>query len=222
MRNQSATGPRSAREIMLRSFARAAGLGGEPRRDQRAEGVAAHLEIGELVVGGAGRRQQHDRLGARGSPRVARGGGDRRLERAAALEGDRAFQRAGEIRRSPRRSDRPWRRAETAARSGSMPPSLALPPTIQKMSRKRQQRLFGRVGVGRLRIVDEQHAAEPADLLHAMGEAGKRRQAALQSPRRDARARAPRRRRRRRSGRCGRRAAPARRRDRRAAVRPRA
>ena len=39
---------------------------------------------------------------------------------------------------------------------------------------ERQKRLFGRVGVGRLRIVDEQHPAQPADLLHAMRKAGKR------------------------------------------------
>ena len=38
-------------------------LDGRQRRDQRAEGIAAHLEIAELVVGGAGRRQQHDWLG---------------------------------------------------------------------------------------------------------------------------------------------------------------
>ena len=39
---------------------------------------------------------------------------------------------------------------------------------------ERQQRLLGGVGVGRLRIVDEQHPPQPADLFHAMGEAGKR------------------------------------------------
>ena len=43
------------------------------RGDERAEGVAAHLEVGELVEGGAGGRQQHDGLGARRSrPRRAR------------------------------------------------------------------------------------------------------------------------------------------------------
>jgi hypothetical protein len=32
-------------------------------RNKGAKGVAAHLEIGELVIGGAGRRQQHHRHG---------------------------------------------------------------------------------------------------------------------------------------------------------------
>ena len=39
---------------------------------------------------------------------------------------------------------------------------------------ERQQRLLGGVGVGRLRVVDEQHPAKPADLFHAMRKAGKR------------------------------------------------
>src|SRR5574340_212370 len=37
---------------------------------------------------------------------------------------------------------------------------------------ERKQRLLGGVGVGRLRIVDEQDTAAAADLFHAMGEAG--------------------------------------------------
>ena len=35
---------------------------------------------------------------------------------------------------------------------------------------EREQRLLGGVGVGRFRVVDEQHPAEPADLFHAMCE----------------------------------------------------
>src|SRR5438552_7602699 len=37
---------------------------------------------------------------------------------------------------------------------------------------KRQKRLLRRVGVGRLGIVDEQHAPQAPDLLHPMREAG--------------------------------------------------
>ena len=39
---------------------------------------------------------------------------------------------------------------------------------------ERHERLLGGVGVGRFRIVDEQHPAKPADLFHAMRKAGKR------------------------------------------------
>ena len=39
---------------------------------------------------------------------------------------------------------------------------------------ERQQRLLGGVGVGRFRIVDEQHTAKPADLFHAMSKPRKR------------------------------------------------
>ncbi len=41
------------------------------------------------------------------------------------------------------------------------------------------QRLGGGVGIGRLGVVDEQHAADASDLLHAVREAGKRHQALL-------------------------------------------
>ena len=85
--------------------------------------------------------------------------------------------------------------AREEARSGVMPPSFGLPPAIQKMSLKHRQRLRRRIGVGRLGIVDEQHVALAADLLHAMREAGKRSRPALDLRRR--RGRAPGRRRRR-------------------------
>ena len=39
---------------------------------------------------------------------------------------------------------------------------------------ERQQRLLGRVRVGRLRVVDEQHPAKPPNLFHAVGEPRKR------------------------------------------------
>lgn len=44
----------------------------------------------------------------------------------------------------------------------------------------------GRVGVGALGIIDEQHVAAAADLLHAMGEAGKAAQAILKHVEADA------------------------------------
>ena len=59
--------------------------------------------------------------------------------------------------------------------SALMPPVFGLPPAIQKMSEKQASALAAAVRIGRLGIVDEQHAALAADLLHAVGEAGKRR-----------------------------------------------
>ena len=60
-----------------------------------------------------------------------------------------------------------------------MPPVFGLPPAIQKISREAGQRLRGGVRVGRLGVVDEQHLALAADLLHAVREAGKRTQPLL-------------------------------------------
>ena len=57
----------------------------------------------------------------------------RRVERPAKFVGDGAFQRRGEILERPRRSDRPCATRPNSGRSGSMPPSLALPPRIQKI-----------------------------------------------------------------------------------------
>ncbi len=60
-----------------------------------------------------------------------------------------------------------------------MPPVLGLPPAIQIDVAEARQRARGAVGVGGLRIVDEQHASLAADRLHAVGEAGKRGKALL-------------------------------------------
>src|SRR5579872_2200926 len=46
--------------------------------------------------------------------------------------------------------------------------------------RKRGQRMRRRVGIGAFRIIDEQHVAAPADLLHAVREPWKTAQALLQ------------------------------------------
>ena len=59
------------------------------------------------------------------------------------------------------------------------PPVFGLPPAIQKMSLKQASACAGRIRVGRLGVVDEQHAALAADLLHAMRQAGERAQAFL-------------------------------------------
>ena len=82
------------------------------------------------------------------------------------------------------------------------------------------QRLRGGIGIGGLGIVDEQHAALAADLLHAMREAGKRCAGPAGSPSaRQPERRARRRPRRRRSAHCARRAASRCRRDRAIALR---
>ena len=65
-----------------------------------------------------------------------------------------------------------------------MPPFFGLPPAIQKMSPKAGQRLRGRIRVGRLGVVDEQHAALAPDLLHAMRKSWKRAQTVLDRLRR--------------------------------------
>jgi hypothetical protein len=72
--------------------------------DGRAEGFAAGLEVGELVEGGAGRRQQDDRVLARGGG-VGVGGAARRPpssrtpdDRRLALQGLAKARRASPIR----------------------------------------------------------------------------------------------------------------------------
>ena len=67
------------------------------RGDQGAEGVAPHLEVAVLVVGGAGGGEQHDGLGRAARCRIARRRGERRIERAAALEADLAVERGREL-----------------------------------------------------------------------------------------------------------------------------
>ena len=66
--------------------------------DEAAEGVAAHLEIGELVEGGAGRRQQHHGAGNVLAARAGREAAvDCRREVAAAGIGDLAVERRREL-----------------------------------------------------------------------------------------------------------------------------
>ncbi len=68
--------------------------------------------------------------------RVARGRVDRTVERAGDLVRHLAFERRGESRPPPRRSDRPCGCAERTRASDAMPPVFGLPPAIQKMSGK--------------------------------------------------------------------------------------
>ena len=112
--------------------------GHQPRQrpDQVAESVAADLEIAILVERGAGRREQHDRLRARRSRRIARRRRERLVERAGDLVGSSASRALRRTRPPPRRSDRPCGCAGKNFRSGSMPPVFGLPPAIQKMSLK--------------------------------------------------------------------------------------
>ena len=145
--------------------------------------VPALLEIGELVEGRAGRRQQHDlvlprvrgRLRGRRRPPLR---GD--VERAAHLEGHGVDEGRREGRR--RLADQIGARdtRPNSGRSGSIPPSLARPPTIQCTLREGRQCLLRCIRIGRLRIVDEQHAAAAPDLFHAVGEAGELAQRRLQ------------------------------------------
>ena len=64
-----------------------------------------------------------------------------------------------------------------------MPPSLRLAAGDPEDIGKGRQRLRGGVRVGGLGVVDEQHVAAAADLLHAVREAGKAAQAVLQDVR---------------------------------------
>ncbi len=144
--DRPALGSRHHRSVSLDCLVR----GGDPRRRQGAEAIAAHFKIGELVVGRAGRRQQRHRFGRLARQGVARRGGDRVLQRPAALEVDGAVERPGElVARSAdqiglgdAREQRPQRL--DAARLGF---AAEDPEDVVET----QQRFFGRVGVGRLR-----------------------------------------------------------------------
>ena len=147
--------------------------------------IAARFEIGELIVGGAGRRQQHDRLG--GGAR-ARRRARRRRPRCRAFRSARTATAPSSVRRSlrsPRRSDRPCATRGSSGRSGSMPPSFALPPRIQKMSWNDSSAFSAASALVALESLTNSDAAEAADLLHAMREAGKARQRLARSPRVD-------------------------------------
>ena len=103
---------------------------------QGAERLAARLEIGELVVGGAGRRQQHGRLA--GAVRHGR----RRWRHARRRPACRHGAWAPGRRDRPRSRRRPCRSGSRRGRCPApgagcvKPPGLGLPPAIQKMLAK--------------------------------------------------------------------------------------
>ncbi len=150
------------------------------RRDELAEVVAANLEVLVLVVGGARGREQHDRLRAGTLLGVPRRRRERRIERAAALEIHLALERRREFLR--RRADQiglgdarevgfERRDAALLRLAAEDPEDIPLP---------RRERLLGRVRIRRFAVVDEEHAAEPADLLHAVRQTRKARERGLQ------------------------------------------
>ena len=135
----------------------------------RAERIPARLEIPKLVERSAGRRQQHrlPRL------RLRRRGLHRLFKRSALYDLDRR-RRAATARTSapPRRWYRPWRTCSKVARSRRQRVGLGLPaddPADRRISRQRGRR---GVGIGRLAVVDEQHAVFLGDALHAVRQAG--------------------------------------------------
>ena len=176
VRIQSATGPRSdSRHHGSRPPSCACARARAPRQpfgDGCAKGLAARLEIGELVERGAGRRQQHHGLlrrrarGVRAAASIAASSVPAALERNRAGERAREFVRrlADQVGLGDAREQGPERLDAARLR-----PAAENPVDVVK----RQQRLLGRVGVGRLRVVDEQHPAQPADLFHAMRKPGK-------------------------------------------------
>ena len=106
------------------------------RRDQVAELGAADFEIAVLVERGAGRRQQHHGIGEPRGFRIARGVGDRDIERLAKSRAARARRACRQIPARPRRSDRPCGCAGNIRSRPVMPPAFGLPPAIQKISAK--------------------------------------------------------------------------------------
>ena len=85
--------------------------------DEGAETVAAHLEVGELVVGGAGGREQHDGLDAGGRSAAARVAAAARPTSSVPQRSKATLPSSvARTLRLPRRSDRPWRCARRTAR----------------------------------------------------------------------------------------------------------
>ena len=128
------------------------------RGDERAEGVAAHLEIAELVERGAGGRQQHDGLARVGRGGIAGRGGGRRIQRSAALEGDLAVERGGELVRRLADQVGLGDAAEVLGEAGDAARLRLAAEDPVDVAGERDERLLGRVRVRRLAVVDEQRA----------------------------------------------------------------
>src|SRR5262245_27368324 len=133
----------------------------DPRQGghKRPEVIAAHLEIGILIIGGAGRGEQHHRLGGGAFGRVTRRPRQRHGERAATLEGELAAQRRRELLASladevgPGDAGKERRQIQDAA--------LFRPPAQdpEDVAIEGGKRGGGAVGVGGLAVVDEERAA---------------------------------------------------------------
>ena len=141
------------------------------------------LEIAILVERRAGRRQQNHGFGSGGRCGIARRRGHCFVERAGDLvrhfgaERRREFRRrlADQIGLADTREKLPQRFDAAGFRLAARDPVNVA---------KADQGLRGRIGIGRLGIVDEQHGAAPADLLHPMRQSRKRAQPGLDCRRR--------------------------------------
>ena len=144
--------------------------------DQRLEGLAALLEIAELVERRAGRRQQNHRTAAairpRGACRLAQGG----RQIAALGAGDALRERPGEG--AGRLADQIGVAHAIQPGQDRIEPGVLGPPAGDPVDvLEARQRPRRGVGVGRLAVVDELHAIERGDRLQAVSQALKVRQA---------------------------------------------
>ena len=157
--HQSESTLRSARVILMPPCPRSGrtGFDAVEAQDVIAEALPARLEIGELVVGGASRRQQHHRL--LGARPAGIGGGllDRAIERAACDVVDLDAELRGEgVRRLADQIGAGDVRKEGL--EPGKPSSLRSAASDPIDVGEARQRLAGGIGIGRLGIVDEQHA----------------------------------------------------------------
>ena len=139
--------------------------------DELAEDLAALLEIGELVEGGGGRRQQHDRAGLALVLGLAMGGRERGGDGAALRAGDAAFEGSREA--LARLADQEG--VGDARIEGLEPVEAGLLRATAEDPVDRLvagERLGRGVGVGRLAVVDVADVADGRDQLLAVGEAG--------------------------------------------------
>jgi hypothetical protein len=137
-----------------------------------AEAVAAFFEIGELIVGGTGRRQKHDGLLRVGLRSIVSGVIDRNLKRTAHVASNDTLKRTGEIvcRGADEVCGGDAREERTQGLDAALFALAARNPVNWLEGR---QRLLRRVCIGRFRIIDEENTSAPADFFHAMWQAGK-------------------------------------------------
>src|SRR5712671_4610877 len=125
--------------------------------DEAAEDIAALLEILELVVGGAGRRQQHHRARHAIMARLRRCRGDGGRKIAATGERNRTLKRRRKLLgRASDQESTP--QASEMGREGLNPACLGQPAGDPVDRGVTQERLFGGIRVGGLGIVDISYA----------------------------------------------------------------